>query len=360
MYRAIAEANDLFEEGRYGEAQRAYRKALRLSPGDERAHCGMTVSLMLDKKTREAAECARNLARLRPGEAYPHGVLGTLLEKMGRLDEAIVCYGRMLEIDPGRTGARFQMAMALSARGRDSEAGRALGEAMDIRPSGGTDEGLQLKLWDLYRTRDDDSLDGRLTVDVPGMEDMLGVLYRRADTGGSQGHAQDYLDYLSGRAGRLADAGRYAEALARVADFLRLRPGDAEVLLTKGMLLEKLGRPADAARCYDEVIRASPGEAPAYHLKCGLLAAAGDADGLLECYRAALDAGPSEDGASLQMRKEHRELDRCLRQSGSAGSGLAEFMETAGVAARPRWGRKDGEPRAGRRPGRRLRAGRRA
>lgn len=379
---AIARANGLLGKGKHGEALRLYRKAAGQPGHEERARCGMVISLLMGKKLKEAAECASDLADLLPKEAYPLGVLGSILEIMDRPLEAMDCYDRMVKMDPGEIAARFKKALLLFADDRDEEGERCLKEALKAQTFSPAAQDAQDLLQDIAEGEDlgeDEEMDSMLL--VPGMSELFGVLLPEAglldsdDDGlaallgaagvpvqlqtGGPGEAggpdplREEINEISAEAMELAEAGRYAEALECIESVIEIKPDSAANLGVKGMMLEKLGRADEALECYDAILRAEPGEMLAHHLKCGLLAAAGDARGALKCYRAALKAEPSDlAGAGLkgQIRYEYGELSRCVKESGSQESGLAKFMRKYGVASQPMWGRRKKTKRAGARP----------
>jgi len=79
------------------------------------------------------------------------------------------------------------------------------------------------------------------------------------------------------RRGELYKRGKYAEALARFDDILRVNPTDEEALNNRGMALMGLGRHAEAVECFDEALELDPEYALARdnRLRCLRLVALG-------------------------------------------------------------------------------------
>ena len=375
-----------------GKAEQAlpiFEERIRQSPDDERGYCGAILSLIKLRNLDGAAECAEKLIRLRPGEAYPHGAMGAVLDSAGKFDEALACYEKMAAMDPDDLLSRFRIAQLLLLRGDEKEWDKRAVKIIRTRPTSRSAARDHANIVDFlgekYRGRAEDLIPSVAKMSSivrhgPQQEDQdPELLLEEANSladGGRYAEAAKAADRAlsvdpgfqtarSVKATMLIKLGRHAEAIACVDEILLAGPDDTEYLGVKGMLLERAGRPQEALACYDRILELDRGDMTARYLKCGLLALEGDADGLLECYRAALEAKPSGKSSRMQkeMRRESRELDRCVKQSGSVKSGFAKFMKETGVAAHPRWGRKGqrmsvpgargrakrGRPRAGRR-----------
>ncbi len=403
----IGEANALIMRGEGKKAVPLYEEAVKLDQDDARGYCGMIITLMMIDRQKEAEGWAEKLVRIRPDDAYPHGIMGSLMEISGRPDEALACYDKMIEIDPGEMAARLKKALILFAGDRDDEAQKCLEEALVAEPSSDSGEDVQDLIADLLDDDDEmeeDEIAANPEVAIPGMEEMVTVLTMGEDfdeddededfddEDDEDDEDEDFddedeeddlafeVEQLVYHANKLADGGRFAEAVALLDDalqldpdfadahsirammmvqlkryreavecvdeVLRLRPDDVEDLGVKGMLFEKMGRPEEAMACYDRIIEVEPGEIMAYYLKCGMLAEGGEAGELEECYRAAMAAEPSDrDGARMKksMRGEYRELKRCVARDGPE-RGLEKFMAKTGVAAKPKWGRAGDGP----------------
>ena len=62
--------------GRYGEAEAAYREALRLAPDDVPARLGLGLCLRRQRRPGDAVEVLREAVRLQPGSASAQAELG--------------------------------------------------------------------------------------------------------------------------------------------------------------------------------------------------------------------------------------------------------------------------------------------
>jgi len=112
--------------GRLGEAEEAYRTAVRHDPGQPWAMVGLATVLEKTGRAGEAGDIYRSIAE----RAEQRGQMGPdLLEivgwscfKAGNLDDALALYRHALEVEPGRTAVRFDLALALLAAGQDEAA----------------------------------------------------------------------------------------------------------------------------------------------------------------------------------------------------------------------------------------------
>src|SRR2546422_9027571 len=71
-----ARAQHWASHGRYGEAEAAYREALRLAPDDVPARLGLGLCLRRQRRPADAEAILREAVRLQPGSASAHAQLG--------------------------------------------------------------------------------------------------------------------------------------------------------------------------------------------------------------------------------------------------------------------------------------------
>jgi Flp pilus assembly protein TadD len=120
---ALDKAVELFLAGRFEDARRSCRRAVRDRPDLPEAHILLAeIHRQLGDEAR-ARESIERVSRLRPGrsEAHLHLLVADLLGDAGRYGEAEPRYRRALELDSGLSDARYNLAGALSAMGRADE-----------------------------------------------------------------------------------------------------------------------------------------------------------------------------------------------------------------------------------------------
>jgi len=100
----------IFEkEGKPGKAEAEYRTLVDEFGEDEdfyRLYNAYGYFLLGQGRTEEAIAAFRKQVKLAPGQANPHDSLGEALEAAGRPEEALASYRRALEIDPDLPSSR--------------------------------------------------------------------------------------------------------------------------------------------------------------------------------------------------------------------------------------------------------------
>jgi Flp pilus assembly protein TadD len=195
-------ARNLFRQGRYTEAEAAYREAIRLDPALADAHNDLGLVLRDTGRLAEAEAAYREAIRLDPDYAIAHNDLGHVLAETGRLAEAEAAYREAIRLGPDYPYPHNGLGNVLADTGRLAEAEAAYREAIRLDPA------------DAY--------------------------------------PHDALGSVLSRAGRLADA----EAAYREA--IRLKPGFGNAYNGLGNVLANAGRLAEAEAAYREAIRLNP------------------------------------------------------------------------------------------------------
>jgi tetratricopeptide (TPR) repeat protein len=99
-------ANIAFSEGRYAEAEQAYRKLLETSPNDASLHSSLAGALGALGRYDEALVEIDAAIRLAPVNPEPYHNRAVVLEKKGQRDEAIRQYREALRYQPGYEASR--------------------------------------------------------------------------------------------------------------------------------------------------------------------------------------------------------------------------------------------------------------
>src|SRR3989442_4683171 len=101
-------------QGRYDDAEAAYREALRLAPDDVRARLGLGLCLRRQRRPADAEAVLREAVLLQPGSASIHAELGGALFEQRKYTDAAAAFREgarpppRLPPAPGRPGPRFQ------------------------------------------------------------------------------------------------------------------------------------------------------------------------------------------------------------------------------------------------------------
>jgi Flp pilus assembly protein TadD len=105
--QADAEAHTLFADtlwsaGLFDEADRAYKTALALAPGDPRARYGVARSLATQSKLTEALDEALAASATAPRDGEIHAAIGDIYERLNRFDEAANAYTNYINLLPNK------------------------------------------------------------------------------------------------------------------------------------------------------------------------------------------------------------------------------------------------------------------
>jgi tetratricopeptide (TPR) repeat protein len=111
----------------------AAAKAVALDPELGDAHCAQAYARMIFELDWTAAERGyRRALELSPGNALAHDLYGRMCAGLGRFDEAIALHRRAHELDP--LVVRADLATSLLRAGRNGEAARIMAEAVQLDP----------------------------------------------------------------------------------------------------------------------------------------------------------------------------------------------------------------------------------
>src|SRR5215475_14257613 len=79
-------------QGRYAEAESAWRQALSLRPGDVKARLELALTLRRQRRPADAETVLREAVAYDPTSATPHAELGAVLFEQGRYAEAATAF----------------------------------------------------------------------------------------------------------------------------------------------------------------------------------------------------------------------------------------------------------------------------
>jgi tetratricopeptide (TPR) repeat protein len=120
--------------GRAREAVDAYRRALKLQPGDADLHCRLAIALQSTGDGGAAAGSYRKAIRLAPDHAEAHARLGNLMLEEGDTQAARSLAQRALDLRPDYTEALILLGNASRAADALPDAVAAFRRAVALRP----------------------------------------------------------------------------------------------------------------------------------------------------------------------------------------------------------------------------------
>jgi tetratricopeptide (TPR) repeat protein len=127
-------AHALEFQGETDEAIAEFRHAIRLEPGDHKAHSSLGSALSDLGWLDEAVAEYRETIRLMPEEGIAHHNLGVALFHQGRVDDALAEYRETIRLSPNFAEAHYNLADTLRLRGLVDEAIEEYREAIRLKP----------------------------------------------------------------------------------------------------------------------------------------------------------------------------------------------------------------------------------
>lgn len=321
----VEKAHELYDAGRWDEAETELRRALSLNPFQAEWHFNLGLTLEAAGRHGDAANAYERCFDLKEGDEDPDAnsalLVGLNLIRADRPEPALVWLDRASEIDPSNAGVQVQRIEARGDLGRHDEAEEAFYLGQQIDPEHAE---LYAAIARILSARGDHERSvwclreaARLDPDLPRIRARLARAF--------------------------ADSGRLERARQLYVRELRDDPGDVDTLLDLGELLMDMHRLADAGEKFRRVLELEPDHPDAHHL-LGELAERDNvvADALVH-YDVVLRLDPSYPGVRTRlarvMLQRGREEDlprvrdllrRGLRDAGEDKETPAEEFEDLG------------------------------
>ncbi|MEM8569439.1 MAG: sulfotransferase [Pseudomonadota bacterium] len=115
-------------------AEPAFAEALRVNPDCAEAYSGLSASLRLMGRNRQAVEHAKRAISLKPKLGMAYENLGTALVALEEHPDALFAFAEAMRLNPTYTETYVSTAEALMALGKYDEALRSFAIAVQIRP----------------------------------------------------------------------------------------------------------------------------------------------------------------------------------------------------------------------------------
>jgi tetratricopeptide (TPR) repeat protein len=301
---ALAQARELYRQGRFADAERLYAAILAVRPDQFDALQSLGTIKRLNGRFNEALELISSAMRSKapsPQILWNHGVVlnalnrpreaiesfdraiklkskfsdahndrGNALMQLKRFDEALASYDRALALQPNLVEALYNRGYALAELKRFDEALVSYDRALALRPN--LVEALYNRGFALMQLRRFEealkSYDRALALrpDFAEAFSSRGMIFhelkRFEEALASYDRAlalrPDLLDTLYNRGNTLAQLKRFDEALASYDRALALRPDFAEAFANRGMIFYELKRFDEGLASYDRALALRP------------------------------------------------------------------------------------------------------
>jgi tetratricopeptide (TPR) repeat protein len=128
-------AYDLAKKGRYEAAVDEWKKALELSPADDKAHSNLGLLLAGVGRFGEAVPHFEETLKINPEYPEGHSNLASVLGKQGKAKHAIAAFRKVQEIDAGYPDVHQNLGLLLADAGSCNEAIAQLELALQASPA---------------------------------------------------------------------------------------------------------------------------------------------------------------------------------------------------------------------------------
>lgn len=281
----VERAHELYDAGRWDEAETELRRALFLNPYQAEWHFNLGLTLEAAGRHADAASAFERSFELHSDESARDAnsamLVGVNLLRAGQPEAALRWLDRAAEIEPDSVAPFVHRVEALGELGRHDEAEEAFYLAQQIDPENA----------ELYAA-------------------MAGVLSVRGDHERSvwclreAARLDPELPRVRARLARAyADSGRLERARQLYVRELRDDPGDVETLLGLGELLMDMHRLTEAGEKFRRVLEIEPDHPDAHHLLGELAEREGRTADALVQYDVVLRLDPAFPGARRRLAK---------------------------------------------------------
>ncbi len=244
----VEKAHELYDAGRWDEAETELRRALSLNPFQAEWHFNLGLTLEAAGRHGDAATAFERCFDLKKNEDAPDAnsalLVGLNLIRDERPQAALAWLDRAADIDPSNAGVQVQRIEALGDLGRNDEAEEAFYLGQQIDPGHA----------ELYAAI-------ARVLSVRGDHERSVWCLREA------ARLDPGLPRVRARLARaFADSGRLERARQLYVRELREDPGDVDTLLDLGELLMDMHRQRDAGEKFRRVLELEPDHPDAHHL----------------------------------------------------------------------------------------------
>lgn len=254
-------------------------------------------ALQRQGKFAEAEVAFRQVLAQEPANAQALHLLGVTVGRMGRPQEAVIHFTAAARLQPANPYFQTNLGHALLEAGRNAEAVQSFDRALHLKPdlvAAYRGRGIaQVRLNQAEAALSNFRMVAQLSPQDTQAQNDLGVILERT------GQPLEALEHF-GRAiainphhpqahhnrGQVEmSLGRYAEALASFETASKLMPREATLIASHGNALRALRRPAEALECYDRALALSAAHPDIHHNRALALLSldrGGDALGALD------------------------------------------------------------------------------
>ncbi|MGD1862213.1 MAG: tetratricopeptide repeat protein [Leptolyngbyaceae cyanobacterium] len=275
----LERADELFEQNRFHEAIRCYKKAVQVQPQATTAWLKLGIALENTEQYLAAAAAYETVAEHQPQDYLAWLKLGKVQEYLGQPTAAMTAYDQVLDLQPKNYWVWADRGQILEQLGRVEEALSAYERAIELKPD------FQLAQ---DRRR-------QLLISLKRVDELYVLRhYKDAIAACDQAlkeNPEDATIWLM-RGMALENQRQLAEAAIAFNTVIRLQPNDHVAWFRLAVVLEDLGHAKRAAKAYGNVTRLQPQNHRAWYQRGCILEKLGQARDAIAAYQKATRLQP--------------------------------------------------------------------
>jgi len=281
------------QKGKLSDAERAYKKAIKINRDFIEAHNDLGNVLLARGRYKEAFNSFRKALTFRPNHPLLLTNLGNALQLQGEIEQAIDWFNKAIKQDPNFTGAHNNLGNALRDLGRFQEAVAAYKRAITISPD----------YADTYYNL------ASVLVQLDELEEAISNFEKAIEI--DPGHQGAY----NGLGNALAFQGEMDRAVTAYRKAIEINPRHKYAHNGLGNVLSDMGEMDEAITSYRKAIKIDPAHKEAYNGLGKALSSMGEIENAIAAYRKALDIEPRHKEACKGLANalsDYGEIDEAI------------------------------------------------
>jgi protein O-mannosyl-transferase len=121
------------DRGQYDEAIEQYRKAIEITPSDEKLHVNLGIVYALASRHNDAIPEFERALKIAPNLVQAHSGLADALAAQGNMNEAILHLDKIVKLQPNLPEIHSNLGIALASQGRFDEAVMQFRKSLEIK-----------------------------------------------------------------------------------------------------------------------------------------------------------------------------------------------------------------------------------
>ena len=273
------EGRNFQKKGKLTEAERAYKKAIKINQDFVEAHNDIGNVFLDLGRPKEAFNSYRKALNLRPGHPMLLTNLGNSLHLQGELEKAISWYSKAIVEDPNVVGAQINLGNAFRDLDRFEEAVAVYRKAIRINPG----------IADSYNNL------GSVLIETDDIDGAVANFNKAIEI------EPEHREAYNGLGNALSGQGKLEQAIIAYHKAIEINPKHKDAHNGLGNMFRDQGEIEKSLVAYRKAIEIDPENTEAYNGLGNALSDQGEIDKALASYRKAIEIDPGHQGAHIGM-----------------------------------------------------------